>query len=74
MPLCVGIVIHAQLGAGSWPAGSVPVVISDAEIVTFDERACPLTVVPTATYPGTVGDPVNVGDANGAAPVTCATE
>ena len=51
VPPCVGTVTHEQLGTGNWAAGSVPVVISVAEIVTFDDNACPLTVVLVGTYP-----------------------
>jgi len=52
-----------ETNAGICPCGSVPVVRSDADTVTFDDSACPLTVVLLVTYPGTVGDPVKTGDA-----------
>ena len=52
-----------ETNAGNCPCGSVPVVRSDALTVTFDESACPLTVVLLVTYPGTVGEPVKTGDA-----------
>src|SRR5208282_5145964 len=49
--------------AGNCACGSVPVVRSDAATVTFDDSACPLTLVPVGTYPGTIGEPVKTGEA-----------
>src|SRR5579875_450341 len=45
--------MSALWSAGSWACGRVPVVMSEAETVTFPDRAWPLTVVVfgTGVYP-----------------------
>ena len=65
----VPVVLAALFGisplnrAGNCACGRVPVVKSDAETVTFPESAWLFTVMLVGTYPGTIGEPLNTGDA-----------